>query len=370
MITLEKDKVLLKTDSLCAPVSNIDVLSSENPEVKAQSKIVEAGRQIEEKAVRVEYIPEEIQNYEGKITWQQVIDNPNLLDNFIGQLSIDELCTLNVNRGPEWGLGQSGVAGTTGELKEYGLKSVRVSDANAGWNIIKPNIGFPCSSTIAATFNKDIAYTVGRVIAEEGKELEIAMNLGPGMNLERATLNGRNAEYFSEDPYLAGIMAGYHGKGLEENGVTSCYKHMFCNNAELCRKASHSIVPERALRELYFKAFEVAFRVHKPSTVMTSYNALNGIYPAENVQLLQGLLRDEWGFDGFIMTDWDSYDTIDVVEIVKAGTSWVSSGGPKYVEILKNAVDDGKLSKAVLQNNVKYLLKVLIKVYRNQMKRN
>ena len=122
----------------------------------------------------------------------------------------------------------------------------------------------PCSASIAATFNKELAYRVGSVIAKESKAQNIYQNLGPGMNIHRNVLNGRHPEYFSEDPYLAGMMAGMHAKGMEDNGVGSCYKHMFCNNSDTSRKGSHSIVSERALREIYFRVFEVAIAVQKP----------------------------------------------------------------------------------------------------------
>ena len=156
-------------------------------------------------------------------------------------------------------------------------------------------------------------------------------------------------------------MAGYHGKGLEENGCGCTYKHLFCNGSDTSRKASHSIVSERALREIYFKVFEFAIDVHKPSAVMTSYNAVNGIYPAENADILQTLLREEWKLDSMIMTDWGTYDTVDPVEMVKAGNCWLTEGGGKYVRILQKAVKEGRLPRAVLEHNIRYVIKMLLK---------
>ena len=205
-----------------------------------------------------------------------------------------------------WG---KGTAGGTPKLSRYGLPAIRVSDGNTGLNIVKPNIGFPSSCTVAATFNKELAREVGRVIGEESRENGIAVNLGPGMNIHRNILCGRHPEYFSEDPILAGTMAGFHAKGLESTGTAATYKHLFCNNSETSRKGSHSIVSERALRESYFRVFETAMDIQKPGCVMTSYNAVNGIYPAESAEILQKLVRGEWDFDGLIMTDWCSYDT-------------------------------------------------------------
>lgn len=363
-ISLAQDKMLCRVEHLGCPVETFPRLTKAQPTVQNLSCMVERGEQIAAAARKAPYQPEPLRKQEGKtVKWSEVLADPTLLEPFVAQLTTDELCTLNVNAGPQWLMPwQSGAAGHTAALKKYGLPSYTVADANAGWNLNKPNIGFPASSVIASTFNREIAYMVGKVIGDEGRELGMIQNLGPGMNLQRATLNGRNPEYFSEDPVLAGIMAGFHSQGLEDSGVGSCYKHLFCNNSELCRKASHSIVSERALRELYFKAFEVAFSVHKPIAVMTAYNALNGIYPAESAELLQGLVREEWGFDGYIMTDWDSYDTIDMVSMVNAGTGWISSGGGKKVKELQAAAKAGKVSRAVLERNVYFLLNALCRL--------
>ena len=218
-------------------------------------------------------------------------------------------------------------------------------------------MGFPASSVIAATFNKSLAEQVGRVVAAECPAHGVDLVLAPGMNLHRSPLCGRHPEYFSEDPYLTGVMAACHARGLEEGGVGSCYKHLFCNNAELGRLGSHSVVSRRALRELYFRAFEIAFRVHKPRSVMTSYNALNGIYPGENRAILENLLRREWGFEGFVMSDWGSMRTVDAVEMVNAGNSWITPGGPLWVQRLWRAARRGKIKRATLQHNVMWLLR-------------
>jgi len=177
------------------------------------------------------------------------------------------------------------------------------------------------------------------------------------MNLHRSPLCGRHPEYFSEDPFLTGVMAACHARGLEAVGVGSCYKHMFCNNAELGRLGSHSVVSRQALRELYFRAFEIAFRVQKPRSVMTSYNALNGIYPGENRRLLEDLLRREWGFTGFVMSDWGSYRTVDAVNMVNAGNSWITPGGPRWALRILRAARRGEISRQTLERNVMLLLR-------------
>ena len=361
--SLEMAKVLVKTNRINLPVESFKQITKEDPTVEAVSKIVPLEERTGKGAPRPVYNPKPLPPYRGKkITFAQLKADPTLLDKFVAQMSNDELCKMNVCGGADWYMPwQSGAAGKTAVIHKYKMPKVMVSDGNTGLNLKKRNIGFPSSCTVAASFNKELAYTIGKVIAEESLEHKIGMNLGPAMNIHRNILNGRHPEYFSEDPYLGGIMAGYHGKGLEENGCGCTYKHLFCNGSDTSRKASHSIVSERALREIYYKVFEFAVDVHKPSGIMTSYNAVNGIYPAENAEILQTLLREEWGLDSMIMTDWGTYDTVDPVEMVKAGNCWLTDGSGKYVRILQKAVKEGKLSRAVLEQNVRYVVKTILR---------
>ncbi len=342
---------------IAAPAEAFKRLTRADPAVDGtRSKIVPLGEQIAAPAPRTPYAPAPLARG-PRARWAEVVKNPGRLDGFVARLSLWELCRLNVCAGARWLPWQDGAAGYTPRLRRRGLPSFTASDANAGLNLKRPNIGFPSSNAIAATFNREIAYSVGRTIAAECPEHGVALNLGPGMNLHRGPLCGRHPEYFSEDPYLTGELAGWHGKGLMEGGVGCCYKHLFCNNSELGRLGSHSVVSERALRELYFRAFEIAFRVRTPAAVMTSYNALNGLYPGENAAILQGLLRREWGFEGAIMSDWSSTRTVSAVEMVKAGNCWITPGGPRWLWRIYRAARRGEIPRAVLENNVKYLLK-------------
>ncbi len=353
-------RVLEEVLPLGAPVERIDRLTRENPEVKGgRSGMVPLGEQIAVAAPRMAYAPAPLKRSGRRVRWQEVVRDPKKLEAFVAQLSLYELCRLNVCGGSRWMPWQDGAAGFSPRLPWRGLPSFVVADANAGLNLKRPNIGFPASSVIAATFNRQIAWQVGRVIASECPEHGVCLNLGPGMNLHRSQLCGRYPEYFSEDPLLTGEMAGWQGKGLVEGGVGCCYKHMFCNGSELGRLGSHSVVSEQALRELYLRPFAIAFGVQKPRAVMTSYNALNGLYPGENAALLQGVIRGEWGFDGAIMSDWGSYRTVDAVEMVKAGNCWITPGGPKWVWRVWRAARRGEIDRAVLENNVKALLKGL-----------
>lgn len=361
--TLATDEVIKKVNRINQPVEQFNRITKQNQAVNEDSKIVELDQRIRIPAKRAEYNPQPLKKYTGsRITFAKLKENPKLLDSFIAQMSTDELCKMNICGGANWYMPwQNGAAGKTNILRKYRMPQMLVSDGNTGVNIKKPNIGFPSSATIAATFNKELAYNVGKVIAEESLENGIVLNLGPAMNIHRNILNGRHPEYFSEDPYLAGTMAGMHGKGLEDNGVGCTYKHLFCNNSDTSRKGSHSIVSERALREIYFKVFEVAIRIQKPTAVMTSYNCVNGIYPAENADILQRLLREEWKLDSLIMTDWGTYDTVDPVEMAKAGNCWLTEGGRKYIKALKLGVNENRLTRNVLEHNVRHLVSVMLK---------
>ena len=361
--TLEQTCVLETVGHYGRPVEDLSTIDENSGEVQGgKSKIVPLGKRFAVHAKRKPYHPKRLPRYRGKtVTWDELTKNPELLDSFVAQMSLAELAKLNVCAGGLWGEGKIGCCGHTYEMKKYGMPSFLVSDANAGINISKPNIGFPASSVIANTFNKEVAYAVGKTIAEESLENGIFLNLGPGMNLHRNILCGRHPEYFSEDPFLTGTIAGYHGKGLEENGLACCYKHLFCNGSDLSRMGSHSIVSERALRELYFRCFDRAFEIQKPSAVMTSYNALNGIYPAESAELLQGYVRGELGFDGFIMSDWNSYHTVSAVEMVKAGNCWLTLGGMFWVWVVRIAAYTGCIPRATLEHNVRWLVKTILK---------
>lgn len=297
------------------------------------------------------------------VKYTDVVRNPELLESFVMQLSVEELARLSVCASSGWGMHEKGEAGRVFLLDKYDMKPFVVADGNSGVNVKKPNIGMPASTMLCSSFSTELAYEVGKVIAEEAKENEIHMILAPGMNIHRNPLNGRHPEYFSEDPYLSGVMAGQLSKGLEETGVSSCLKHIVANNCESVRKRNNSMMTERAMREIYLKTFEVAMQVHKPDSLMTGYNASNGVFTAEDEEMIQGVFREEFGFDGFVMTDWNSYDTADVVNAVQAGNSWMTPGtlDDTYVGPIIEGVQNGNIEKARLQKNIFYMLRVMIK---------
>ena len=174
-------------------------------------------------------------------------------------------------------------------------------------------------------------------------------------------MNGRQPEYFSEDPYLAGIMAGYYAQGMEESGVGSCYKHCIGNNCESSRKRNQSILSERAIREIYFRAFEYAMKIHMPASIMTAYNAVNGCPTAADEELIQGLFREENGFDGFVMTDWTTYDSVDVAAMVQAGNCWITPGSndDTYTCQIREGLESGAIEETRLRANVTALIRTM-----------
>ncbi|MDO4492354.1 MAG: glycoside hydrolase family 3 C-terminal domain-containing protein [Clostridia bacterium] len=247
----------------------------------------------------------------------------------------------------------------TKDFPNAGIPSVKVADGPHGLRKTRgkgDNLGltdshlatcFPSESLLAASFDTDLAEKTGSAIAAEAASAGVCTFLGPGANIQRNPLCGRNFEYFSEDPYLAGHMAAAYIRGAEATGVGTCLKHFACNNRESHRMTSDSRVDERALREIYLTPFEIAVKNGKPSSVMSAYNLLNGVYCSENRRLLTGILREEWGFGGLIMTDWGALN--DRTEAFRAGCDLAMPGGSGYGEAeALSALHEGTLSPEAL----------------------
>lgn len=309
----------------------------------------------------------ELATHTGRlITFPEVVSNPGLLEMFIAQMTDYELARFSVGGKTGWGMEDNGFAGMIfngGALEKYQIPGYYFTDGNNGLNLFEPNIGFPVSTTVCATWNEDLSYREGVAIATEARDRNLHCLLAPALNLQRNPLCGRHTEYFSEDPFLAGRMAGQESRGFEEMGVASCMKHFFANNAETMRNMNHSLMTERTAREMYITAFETAFEVHKPDTVMTGYNAANGVYCADDYELLRGILREEMGFDGYVMTDWNGYGDQGMAALADAGVSWMAPGGSDdtLVTPIAEGIASGKLSRARLQRNIVDLVKIMVK---------
>lgn len=367
---LAESTIIQKVVNRMAPPVSIRTLSKLDPEGSYpsgdHSGLKPEATELAPKARRQAHpelrpVPGQAPNEPVKFT--EVMERPELLDSFVKQLSIAELARLSVCGSSGWGMHEKGEAGRLYGLEQYNMKPFVVADGNSGVNLRKPNIGMPASTVLCSSWNTQLSYEVARVIAEEAKENDVHMILAPGMNIHRNPLNGRHPEYFSEDPYLTGMMAGYFSKGLEDNGVSSCLKHVIANNCETARNRNHSLMTERTLRELYMKAFEVAMKVHQPDSIMTGYNAVNGVFAAADEEMIQGVFREELGFSGYVMTDWGSYETVDLVEAVQAGNCWLTPGtnDDTYVRPIIDGVKDGRIDPARLEKNVWHLLNIVLK---------
>src|SRR5699024_2478003 len=214
-------------------------------------------------------------------------------------------------------------------------------------------------ATIANSWDPELGEEVGRALGEEASVQEVNVLLGPGLNIKRSPLCGRNFEYFSEDPYLAGKMAAGYVRGIQSRGVYACPKHFAVNSQELRRMAMNAVLDERTLREIYLTGFEIAVKEGGAKAIMTSYNQVNGTYANENKHLLKDILRGEWGYDGIVITDWGGSN--DHVQGVAAGSNleMPTPGLDSAREILE-AVESGRLSMEALDECVDTFLDAVL----------
>ena len=261
-----------------------------------------------------------------------------------------------------------GAAGTTYPIERLGIPSIVLADGPAGLRISPTRegdkntyycTGFPVGTHLAATWNADIINEVGKAMGNEVLEYGVDVLLAPGVNMMRNPLCGRNFEYYSEDPLLAGKTAAAMINGIESNGVGTSLKHFAGNSQEINRLANDARISLRALREIYLKNFEIAVREAQPWTIMTSYNYINGRYTSEDRGLLEDILRGEWGFEGAVMTDWGG--GVDAVKQMWAGNDMIQPG--KYSDVLAiiEGVQNGKLSQADLDRNVRRVLELVVR---------
>ena len=236
-----------------------------------------------------------------------------------------------------------------------GLRKQAVGADHLGLNESIKSTCFPSLSTIAASWNDELAYEVGQCIGKEAQTNKVSVLLGPGINMKRNPRCGRNFEYFSEDPFLAGHLAANYIKGAQSNGISACVKHFCCNNQEEKRMTIDTVVDERTLREIYLTAFEIVVKDANPHCIMSSYNMVNGTHTNENKHLTNDILRGEWSYQGVMVTDWGGEN--NRIEGLEAGNEleMPGSGGDTQREVEK-AVLDGKLAESILDENVGRLL--------------
>ena len=278
----------------------------------------------------------------------------------INSLSLEQKCALL----------SGGTVFTTRALPGKGIPAITLSDGpngvrkqagaadHLGLNPSVPATCFPTSATVANSWDPALGEAVGAAMGEEAAAQGVSVLLGPGLNIKRSPLCGRNFEYFSEDPYLSGKMAAAYVRGIQKNGIAACPKHFAVNSQELRRMASDSIVDERTLREIYLTGFEMVVKEAQPKTIMSAYNLINGTYANENAHLLMDILRRDWGFDGAVVTDWGGSN--DHALGVKNGSTleMPAPGGDAVRELMK-AVQTGKITEADVDARLEELLELV-----------
>jgi len=285
---------------------------------------------------------------------------PATVDSLVAGLALDEK-TLLLEGVDAWntnGVERLGVRRLFVTDGPHGVRKVRDNAGAFGLAEAEPSTSFPTSTTLAKTWNPRLAHEVGAAIGRESAALGVDVLLAPGVNIVRSPLCGRNFEYYSEDPLISGVFGAAFVRGVQSEGVAASVKHFAANSNEDFRFTGDSVVDERALREIYLRAFERIVTEAAPATVMCAYNRLNGTYCSENPELLTGILRDEWGFDGLVMTDWGA--THDRVAGLAAGCDLDMPGEVEHNRAqLKVAVEDGRLSPETLDRAVGRVLALI-----------
>ncbi len=262
-----------------------------------------------------------------------------------------------------------GAAGMTNAIPRLGIPSMILADGPAGVriNVKRKNddhryyaTAFPSSTTLASTWNPDVVYRLGQAFGNEVKEFGADIILAPGVNIHRNPLNGRNFEYYSEDPVVSGQMGAAIINGLQSSGIGTSIKHFAANNQETSRASVNAQIDERALREIYLKSFEIAIKASQPWTVMSSYNLINGTHTSERADLMNTILRDEWGFKGYVMTDWGGR-AYKLYDQMRAGNEMIMPGNNKQIKRIIAGVGSDSLDIKVLDRNVERILNIILK---------
>jgi beta-glucosidase len=304
-------------------------------------------------------LPDAIQSYpERPLPLSAVAEGQISLDDFVAQMTDDELIKMVC------GTPNRGVANTSGwgGIDRLGIPAVMTVDGPAGVRL-KPTIGipttaWPCATLLACTWNTELAYDMGVAGGMECKENGLATWLTPALNIHRNPLCGRNFEYFSEDPLISGRFAAAQVRGIQSTHTAASPKHFVANNKETNRYYSDSRVSERALREIYLRGFEICVKEAQPWTVMTSYNVVNGRRTCECFELIEGILRQEWGFDGMVITDW--HGPCNQEHCIIAGNDVrMPSGIPDAV---REALRHQRIRRCHLVVYVKHILEMILKL--------
>ena len=294
------------------------------------------------------------------------------IDEIVQTMTLEEKCHLVLGCGMHFNDEAKfpGTAGSTYAIARLGIPETYCADSQQGLRMDHHRdwdhrdyypTDFVASMTLASTWDREAAYKVGQGIGNEVKEFGLDWILSPSMNLIRDALCGRNHEYYSEDPYLSGMIAAGYVNGVQSEGTAACPKHFIANNQETNRSNNISQMSQRALREIYLKAFEIMVKESNPWTIMTSYNKLNGPYAVQNHELLTTIVRDEWGWKGMYVSDWGGGD--NAVAAMQAGNDMLQPGSDMQYQAILAAAKNGQLSMEVLDANVKRILEYVVKTH-------
>ncbi len=294
------------------------------------------------------------------------------IDEIVQTMTLEQKCHLVLGCGMHFNDEAKfpGTAGSTYAIARLGIPETYCADSQQGLRMDHHRdwdhrdyypTDFVASMTLASTWDREAAYKVGQGIGNEVKEFGLDWILSPSMNLIRDALCGRNHEYYSEDPYLSGMIAAGYVNGVQSEGTAACPKHFIANNQETNRSNNISQMSQRALREIYLKAFEIMVKESNPWTIMTSYNKLNGPYAVQNHELLTTIVRDEWGWKGMYVSDWGGGD--NAVAAMQAGNDMLQPGSDMQYQTILAAAKNGQLSMEVLDANVKRILEYVVKTH-------
>ena len=291
-------------------------------------------------------------------------DHSESAEHIVEKLTLEEKAWIISGGGDFWhtrAIPRLGIPALTLHDGPHGLRQALPKSGQSALEVSIPATNYPSLSAVACSFDRDLVFELGQALGAEAKAAGVDVLLAPGVNIKRHPLNGRNFEYFSEDPLVAGELASAYISGVQSQGTAVSLKHFAANNQEFCRMINNSVIDERALREIYLKPFEIAIRKAQPWTVMSSYNRLNGTYASEHAELLTKIAREEWGFEGLFMTDWGGMK--DRAIAIPAGTDLeMPPTGQFGVDRILEGVRSGRIAESDLDRAVGKLLELIDKV--------
>lgn len=382
---LDVDKVIVSHNPICKvlnPFNRLKAAEKDGAIVKECELTPVADYDLKKRILSC--LPAEIPQkaYKGE-SFKDVLNGKISIDDFIAVLNVEELQALT--RGYGCMNAPQGVAGNAGAyggimktLEEKGVRAVITTDGPAGIRIGKYNALLPCGTALACTWDPALVEKLYEKVGDEMIHYNTDVLLGAGLNIHRNPLCGRNFEYYSEDPLISGVFAAAFTKGVQSRGKAACPKHFACNNQEVKRNVNDSRVSERALREIYLKGFEICVKTSDPINIMTSYNKINGVWSHYNFDTVKVVLRDEWGFDGTVITDWwmrrsaspefpkindNAYRIRSRVDVLMPGTiTYSASGYKKYKDLIKSVGKEGCITLAEMQEAAKNTLRTLVRL--------